>query len=82
MIALLAYIPFLEPLHAAQTWWYLLVIPLTFGISVIYKALRMSRIVSFWREVAVMTMQILVAMVALALGLAVVVQFVVPAIPI
>ena len=75
---LIAYIPFLEPLKAAQSWWYLLVIPLAFGISVIYKALRVSRLEGFWWQVAMMTTQILIAMVALALGLAILVEIVVP----
>jgi hypothetical protein len=80
--ALVAYIPFLEPLQAAQGWWYLLVVPLAFGISVIYKALRVSRLETFWRQVAMMTTQILIAMVALALALAILVEVVIPMVPV
>ena len=66
MTALLGYVPFLEPLNAIQPAWPLLIIPLSFGISVIYKAMRMPELDGFWRQVTVMTTQIVVAMVALA----------------
>jgi hypothetical protein len=79
---MLSYIPFLDPLHFFQDWWYLLLIPLSFGISVIYKALRMPRLRRFWREVALMTTQIVLAMVGLAILLIVVVQVLIPVLPV
>jgi len=79
---LLAYIPFVEPLHALQDWWYLLLIPLAFGISVIYKALRSSTLDHYWQHVLVMTGQIIAAMIALSLVLVVLVQVLVPLIPV
>ena len=78
MSAILAYPPFLYPLNALQDWWYLLLVPLAFGISVIYKALRMPRLDSFWRQTAFMTTQIVVAMIALAICLALLVQVLIP----
>ncbi len=79
---LLSYIPFLHPMSIFHQWSYLLLIPLSFGISVIYKALRLPVLDSFWREVAIMTTQIVLAMIALAIGLAVLVQVIVPLIPV
>ena len=78
MIPNLAWVPFLEPINALQAWWYMLIVPLAFGISVIYKAMRLPRMARFWRQVALMTTQIVLAMVALAIGLAVLIQLVIP----
>lgn len=77
-----SYIPFLHPINALHDYPYLLLIPLAFGISVVYKALRMRRLDGFWRHVAIMTTQIVLAMIALAIGLAILVQFVVPRLPV
>lgn len=82
MTKLLAYIPFVEPIDDLQEWWYLLLIPLAFGISVIYKALRSSQLQRYWLNVLVMTGQIVAAMIALALVLIVLVQVLVPRIPV
>ena len=78
----LAWIPFLEPLNALQDFWYLLLIPLSFGISVIYKALRMPSLTGFWRQVAMMTIQIVLAMIGLTICLIFLVQVIVPMLPI
>ncbi len=72
------YIPFLNPIHAIHVWWYLLLVPLSFGVSVIYRALRVSSLDHFWRGVGIMTLQIVVAMVALAILLIILVEVVVP----
>ena len=82
MNAILAYIPFLEPIEFFQQWWYVLLLPLSFGISVIYKALRMGSLRGFWRQVAVMTTQIVVGMIALAIGLTILVQVIIPLLPV
>lgn len=82
MIAgLLAYVPFVQPLNIFHAWSYVLLVPLAFGISVIYKALRMRRLDGFWRHVLIMTTQIVLAMIALAVGLTIVVEVVVPLLP-
>jgi hypothetical protein len=78
----LAYVPFVQPLNALQEWWYLLLIPLAFGIAVIYKALRLRRLDHFWRHVAVMTTQIVLAMIALAVCLAILIQLLIPMLPV
>lgn len=82
MTKLLAYIPFVEPIHILQEWWYLLLIPLAFGISVIYKALRSSQLQRYWQSVLFMTGQIVAAMIALSLVLVFLVQVLVPLIPV
>ncbi len=79
---LVAYLPFLTPINVFHDWSYLLLVPLAFGISVIYKALRMQSLHGFWRHVTVMTTQIVVAMIALAVALTVFVIFVVPMLPV
>ena len=35
----LAWIPFLEPVHLGRVWW-LLIVPLCFGISLVYRAVK------------------------------------------
>ena len=56
MTSLLAdYIPFVDPINVFHVWWYLLLIPLSFGISVVYRALKMRDLDRFWRAVAMMT---------------------------
>ena len=82
MTKLLAYIPFVEPIHILQEWWYLLLIPLAFGISVIYKALRSSQLQRYWQSVLFMTGRIVAAMIALSLVLVFLVQVLVPLIPV
>lgn len=81
MTSAIAYIPFLDPLNALQDWWYLLIVPLSFGISVVYRALRTPRLTRFWKGVAIMTVQIVAAMVALAIGLVILVELVIPQLP-
>ena len=79
---LLANIPFVYPIQFFQDWWYLLLIPMALGISVIYKALRMPTLDHYWRGVLVMTAQIVLAMIGLAVALVVVVQLLIPAAPV
>jgi len=81
-MALLAYIPFLDPLDVFHDWWFLLVIPLAFGISIIYKAMRMASLQGYWRQVAVMTTQIVLAMIAGAILLTLFVELVIPLVPV
>ena len=81
LAVLVAWVPFLQPINGLQPWWYVLLVPLSFGISVIYKALRLPRLDRFWRQVAIMTTQIILAMVALAIALAVFIQVVIPLLP-
>jgi hypothetical protein len=56
--------PFLDPLNLHAYWWAFLV-PLSFGISVTYRAVRMRDLKGYTRAVIVMTIQIILAMIAL-----------------
>ncbi len=82
MIGALAYVPFLEPIRSLQETWYLLLVPLAFGIAVIYRALKLPTLDRYWRAVGTMTLQILLWMAALAVGLVVVVQVFLPRLPV
>ncbi len=81
-MSLLAYTPFIDPLPAAYELWWLSAIPLLFGISMIYKAYRMPVLDGYWRQVGVMTAQILVAMILFAVSLSVLVVWIVPRLPV
>ena len=78
----LGYIPFLDPMNIFHEWWYLLLVPLAFGISVIYRALKMTSLTRYWRAVGMMTARIVLGMIALALVLVVLVQVVIPRLPV
>lgn len=75
---MLAWTPFLEPMNAMQSIWYLLLLPMSFGIAVVYRALREETYTTYWRSVLVMTAQIVFGIAAIAVALAIFVQYVVP----
>lgn len=77
----LAWIPFVEPIRAFHDWWPLLAVVLAWGVSMIYKAMKMESLAGYWRAVTVMTIQVILGMMAMAVVLAIVVQFVVPRLP-
>lgn len=77
-----AYVPFKVPMDALQQWWYLLLIPLAFGISLIYKALRMADLSHIWRQTMLMTVQIILAIIGLAVVLAAFILLVIPRLPV
>lgn len=81
MIDGLAYIPFVHPINFFHEWWYLLLAPLSLGISIIYKAVRLETLENFWPQVFVMTLQIVLAMIGLAIALMVFVVYVIPLLP-
>ena len=78
---LVGYVPFIDPINVFHDWWYLLLVPLSFGISVVYRALKMQNLDRFWRAVVMMTAQIVVVMAALAAALVVLVELVIPWLP-
>jgi hypothetical protein len=67
MLHVLAWRPFLDPIPIHDIW-YLFLIPLSFLISVAYKAVRMRKLERYWASVGIMTAQIVIGMVALALA--------------
>lgn len=83
MTALLAsYIPLVSPANALFDVWYLLVIPLAFGISMIWKAVRLPRMAIYWRQVFIMTVQVILFTAVLAVVLVLFVQLALPALPV
>jgi hypothetical protein len=75
---MLGWTPFLEPMNAMQSWWYLLLIPLAFGIAVIYRALREEDYGIYWQSVIIMTVQIVLGIGGIAIALGVFVQWIIP----
>jgi len=75
---MLGYTPFLQPLDLHDAWWFLL-LPMALFISMAYKGVRMRDLSArgYWRGVLVMWSQIVLALVALAIGLWVFVEHVV-----
>lgn len=71
------YRPFLDPIDAHK-YWFLLLVPLAIGISFAYKAVRVPDLREFPRQLAVMTIQIILAMIGLGIAFYLFVQFVVP----
>jgi hypothetical protein len=65
--ALSGWRPFLDPLDLHAYWWVFLA-PLALGISVAYKAVRVPSLEGYGRAVAIMTVQIILAMVLLWLA--------------
>ena len=79
---MIAYVPFLDPINAFHEWWFVLLIPLSFGISVVYRALKLPSLEHYWRAVMTMTAQIVLVMVALGIALVIVVVQIIPRLPI
>ncbi len=78
-MTLLAWTPFFDPLNFFFDWWFLLAPPLALFIAMVYKALRTRAYPHYWRQVAVMTIQIILGMFALQIMLFALVEFLVPA---
>lgn len=76
------WIPFLYPMHSVHHWWYVLMVPLAFGVSMIYKAVRMRNLDRYWGHVVIMTVQIIAGLVGLALALGILVEWLIPLIPV
>lgn len=65
--------PFIDPINA-HSFWYLLLVPISFFIAVAYKAVRVKTLTGYWTAVAVMTVQIILGMIALAAAFYIIVQ--------
>lgn len=64
---LLAWRPFLDPLDVHDLWWIFL-LPMAFGISVVYRAARLRSMDRYWRAVFGMTFQIVMGMILLGVA--------------
>lgn len=60
----LAWRPFLDPMDLQANWYWLL-IPTAFFLSMAYRAIRLPTLRRFWPATIAMTLQIVVAIVAL-----------------
>ena len=79
MMLLTAWIPFVSPMNWMQSIWYITLIPLALGISMIYKAIRVTHLRTYWTQVGMLTSQIVLTIVLLAIALIVFVRFIIPA---
>ena len=80
-MSLLAWMPFVQPMTGSIHWWWAWIVPMVAGVSVTWKAIRLGSLDRYWCEVGWMTGQVLLGMAALAAGLIVLVQWVVPLLP-
>jgi hypothetical protein len=78
---ILGWKPFLQPAPNAQHWWWLLLIPMAFGVSLAYKAIRVDDLGQLPRETLRMAAQIVFGMVGLAVALYVLVILILPYLP-
>ena len=81
LCATLAWAPFLQPAPGVQHWWWLLVIPMALGVSMAYKAIRVQNLDQWPMAVAKMTLQIVAAVVGIAVGLYLLVIVLLPLLP-
>lgn len=77
MTAFLAYRPFVDPLELHR-YWFLFIIPMAFFIALAYKAVRIEHLRALPRQVAVMTIQIVLGMIALGAASYLFIQVLVP----
>jgi len=80
--SIVAWIPFVSPLPQPGDLWWLLAVPLVVGISMIWKAVRLPSLERYWATVAIMSVQVLAGMAALALALLLLVRGLVPLLPV
>lgn len=78
---LVAWIPFIEPMPAIHRWWWLLIVPLAIGVSMTWKAVRVADLSRYWRDVAIMAFEIVLAVGGIAVGLAILIQWILPHLP-
>jgi hypothetical protein len=74
---MLGYRPFLDPLPLDSVW-YLLLVPLSLGVAMVYKAVRATDMSRYWRQVVIMSGQTVLAMVGLGVGFYVLVELILP----
>jgi len=84
-LPLLGYTPFLDPLPGVTHFWWLLVVPLSLGVAMSWKAVRgpaLSKgLGAYWNAVVRMVVQVVLAVAGIAAGLFILVQLVLPRLP-
>ena len=78
---LLGWTPLIDPMPGIQSKWLWLLPILVLGIAMMYKAIRVADLARWPREVSTQTIQVLGAILGLAIGLYLLVQIVVPVLP-
>lgn len=76
---LVAWIPFFDPLNFFFDWWFLLAPPAALCIAMTYKAIRLRVYPRYWRQVFIMTIQIVLGMILFQLLLFALVEWAIPA---
>ncbi|MDA1007614.1 MAG: hypothetical protein O2800_01230 [Planctomycetota bacterium] len=79
---ILGWIPFLQPLDILGGGWWILIVPLVFGIAMVHRSVRCMSLSRYWGEVVSMTATSLAVMALLAIGIWAVLEFALPAIPV
>jgi hypothetical protein len=80
-VSVLAWTPFLQPAPRVDLWWWLLLIPLSLGVAMSYKAIRVRDLRTLPREAVVLAAQIVGGMIGLAVFLFLLVQVLLPLLP-
>ena len=75
---LVAWIPFLQPIMGLHSTWHLLSIPLVIGVSMIYKGVRVPEDQRWGRPVVIMSIQVILALVAVGISVAIFVGLILP----
>tara|TARA_R110000737_G_scaffold2923_19_gene10284 strand:- start:13192 stop:13455 length:264 start_codon:yes stop_codon:yes gene_type:complete len=73
----LAYTPFVDAMSVHEQW-YLLIVPMVFFVAVGYKAVRVTDMKGYWRNVFAFVVQVLGVMAVLAVGFTIVITVLVP----
>lgn len=81
MTALLAWTPLLQPAPGVHQWWWLLVVPMAIGVSMAYKAIRVKDLADWPKAVVRMSLQVIAAIVGIAIGLYLLVIVLLPHLP-
>lgn len=84
-VSWLAYTPFLDPLPGVTHFWWLLLVPLSLGVAMSWKAVRGPSLAqglqTYWRAVTTMVVQVVLAVAGIAVGLFILVQLLLPSLP-
>lgn len=71
--------PFLDPIDIHSSW-FVLIVPLAFGVALAYKAVRVTDLKNLGRQTVVLALQIILGMIALGLGFYLFVNYLLPVI--
>tara|TARA_R110002096_G_scaffold173781_2_gene347877 strand:+ start:17806 stop:18069 length:264 start_codon:yes stop_codon:yes gene_type:complete len=77
LLMTLAYTPFVDAMSVHEQW-YLLIVPMVFFVAVGYKAVRVTDMKGYWRNVFAFVVQVLGVMAVLAIGFTLVITVLVP----